>query len=165
MKAIEYQEKHSSYEVGYALRNSFNAGFIAAKFEEQINQFAELHPDIELTIDGDSIQLSRPTQQEKLDFIKCFGGDWEKEVEDYDKTRLKYIQEVKLGERTVTLKIGYATPPPSCEIIEEDVLVPATEAHYEKKRVLKCKPDVVHAEETVVTDTGVPGTESEAASV
>jgi hypothetical protein len=135
MKSIELLQKSQEYNFGYLLRAERMCGGLIARFATQIDAFHELFPEIELDCNAYSIKLNRPEREEMLAFLQCFGGDWEKSVSEYETTKMDYTQKV---DEHVTLKVTYCPPPPNCQIVEEDVVIPAQAAHTVKKKVIRC---------------------------
>ena len=138
MKTQEYINQSQDFNFGYMLREQRLTGALLKRFEIQIDAFSDLFPDKELTVDAYSITLNHPEREEMLAFIKCFGGDWEKTVAEYDNTKINYEQ--KIDDRT-SLKVCYCAPPPSCKIVEEEVEVPAQEARKEMRKRIVCKEE------------------------
>lgn len=138
MTAEELINKNEQYDLGYLIMGAKRRGYLIALYEKQINAFHEKFPNIELLVEIDKIILNRPDREEMLVFLQCFGGDWKKEVATYDTTKMNYVQEVDSG---LTLQVTYCEPPPNCKIVEEDVVIPATLEHTEKRKVIKCTSD------------------------
>lgn len=126
MKAFNQVKNYETYDVGYLRSSAFREGFLAGKFEVQINTFYELQPDIELNLNCNTIFLSGVNNRTILmDFLRAFGGKWEKSVNEYSKNKMDYIQEVLSdnGEKYYFKAIA-VNPPPACRIVEEEVDVP-----------------------------------------
>jgi hypothetical protein len=136
MKPIEYVKQHEEYEVGYVLRASFIAGFLTCLHKQDITNFHEKCPDKELSIRSDGIEINHADRKELVAFLTSFGGDWQKEVEDYYPDKMRYFRKCEVDGFTYELKAGCVPPPPSCKIVEEEVEVPA---HKETKKKIVCQ--------------------------
>ncbi len=83
------------------------------------------------------LDFDNPTRNETIALMKVFGGTWRKSVCNGLNDRINYSQEID----GVTVRLWASPPPPSCTVIEEQVLVPATPEHWTTKRVLRCKDE------------------------
>lgn len=90
---------------------------------------------------GSFLQIQTPTRQDLMRVLKAFPGKWDKSVGEKDAT-LDYTLH-RDGEPDIYCKS--APPPPSCQIVEEVVDIPAQPARRELRKVVKCVPDVVQA--------------------
>jgi len=146
MKASEYYPKDRNCDVSYLERDGFRIGWLCAKFEAELNALHEAEIDVEVDIDQ---IIARNLDRDKLMvFIQIFGGKWDKKVEDFYPDKIRYEQEIAIPENFRTgFKIiaAQVPPPPSCRIVEEEVLVPA--------RVEKRKRIVCPKEEVLVPDS------------
>lgn len=158
--------------MSYSLRNAADAAVILHLYQEQIEKFFELCPETELEVNAVGITLSYCEDRATLmKFLQCFGGEWEKQINDYDKTKMDYVQTVlhplrdkskdfeteetvneETGEvtskqvpyeyqRKFTISARSVTPPPSCKIVEEEVEIPARK-EIRKKIVCNEKEEV-----------------------
>ena len=147
MKALQYKHQYDTYDVGWATRNAWESGFTTAKFEQELAAFELLEPDIEVSINGFEVKINNPERSVLYNFLKTFGGDWEKTVNDWDKTKMDYTQKRDL----FTLQVIAVTPPPACQIVEEDVVIPAQPERIEKRKVIKCPEPLPVETETETT--------------
>ena len=144
-----------SYDMGWNIRNAFNEGVILGLYHKQIEQFANENNGREVSIRGNEIELNKATRIELLSFIRIFGGTWKKQVEDYQKDKIRYSQEVEnpfYEDGKIELKATEAEPPPTCVIEEVEELVPAS---VRKVRKMRCTPpevDEVPIEPTPIED-------------
>jgi hypothetical protein len=136
MKTSEYVKQHQTYDLGYSMSNQRVSGFILAQHVKEIDEFGEAFPDKELTISYTGIELSHATREELIAFLTAFGGDWDKKVADYYPDKMTYEQEFSVGDLKYTIKASNVPPPPSCKIVEEEVVVPE---HKEMKKKIVCK--------------------------
>lgn len=143
MKTLEeYKQYYESYDVGHHSKEAFYTGYFIAKYEAQINEFHGMERSRSLTIDANGIELSGAKRQDVLDFLKIFGGKWNKTPNEFYKDTIDYTQNLELPfeERyyDFRLKASQAEPPPSCIIEEYEELVPAQVV--KKKRMVCPKP-------------------------
>lgn len=146
MKPQEYVKQHETADVSWMTKTAWWAGYTAAFFKNEIAAFELLESDTELSIGDKEISLSYPERQSLMHFLQAFGGNWSKELNTWDKTKMDYIQ--KIGD--FTLKVVAVLPPPSCQIVEEDVLVPAQPERMEKRKVIKCPQPIEQIQEDVL---------------
>lgn len=85
-------------------------------------------------IDFDSCE-----RDEALAIMKAFGGKWDKSP-NYTGKGIDYTQ--YFADYSRRIQISNAKPPASCEIVEEDVIIPAQPERKRKKFTLKCKKPV-----------------------
>lgn len=142
MKDInEYKKQHERYDIGHACQAAFYCGYFCARYEEQITAFNALS-NRSVSVDSDGIRLNGATRQEVLDFLKIFGGKWNKTPSEYYKDKIDYTQAIETPfdseYQTFSLQVSQAEPPPSCVIEEYEELVPAQVV--KKKRMVCPKP-------------------------
>lgn len=142
-------------DMSYSLRNAADAAVVLHLYREPIEKFLALEPELNLSVSGSAITLEYAERPALMKFLQCFGGDWEKQVNDYDKTKMDYVQthlhplrdktkdfeeEEAVNEETgevttktvpykyqrkLTISVVAVMPPPSCVIVEEEIEVPA----------------------------------------
>ena len=88
---------------------------------------------VSVTTCGSTIDFDNPTREQVLEIIKAFPGDWEKGT--YVETM--YYRTTFEGQ---PLRIWNAPLLPSCQIIEEEVEVPA---YTERRRRIECNTQLV----------------------
>jgi hypothetical protein len=155
MKSFDtFITEYSEYSLAWKLRSAYFAGFLACKFEKELEQFLEKHPIVSLDIGTSGISCNCTSREMLLDFLKIFGGSWVKKVNDYQPHLIDYSQTVVLGEHiAVQLVVSAAPPPPSCHIEEVEEEIPA---HTRKVKKLVCKnTEQVLEEPTPVTDEDI----------
>ena len=93
-----------------------------------------------IEIDSTRISLVKCTDRAILmDFLQTFGGNWQKEINYWDKTKINYFQEITIREYLkYKIEANGAEPPASCRIVEEEVIVPE---HKEMKKKLICEKE------------------------
>jgi hypothetical protein len=127
MKSFEkFLDENSEYSMGWRLRSSFVSGYITAKYEVELNQFMEKHPEVSIDVSFSGITAICKTREILADFLLIFGGKWDKKINDYDTTLVDYSQQVTIGEgKTIMLLAASAPLPPSCHVEEVEELIPA----------------------------------------
>lgn len=169
MKTIQtILDQITQCDMSYSMRNVADAAVILHLYQEQIELFLALEPDADLTVTGSSITLDSSERPVLMKFLQCFGGNWEKKVNDYYKDKMDYVQthlhplrdkskdfeeEESVNEETgevttkqvpsqyqqkLTISVVGTTPPPSCKIVEEEVEIPSRKEM--RKRVI-CDQD------------------------
>jgi len=81
------------------------------------------------------IEFDNCERDEALAVMKAFGGKWDKSP-NYQGKGIDYRQHTEDFERRIT--ISNAKPPPSCQVVEEEVLIEAQPARMEKRFKLQC---------------------------
>jgi len=123
--------------INYELREAYVVGWLSAKYEEQIKQFETEFPDRDLYVNNSGISVYTEDRDVLMSFLQIFGGKYEKEL-SYCMTKMNYSRSLRLtygpGEfdyHPYSLSVNGCNPPPSCQIIEEEVIVP------EQKKIVK----------------------------
>lgn len=80
------------------------------------------------------IDFDNPTREQALEALKAFAPKWEK-APGYSNGAIHYIAK----QDGITLRLYDAPPPPSCQLVEEEVLIPSVPARIEKRMKLVCK--------------------------
>ena len=139
MKAIDTYDNIIT-DIGWITRSAWLIGFLTARYEQQVNAFLEKYPEQKIEIDSTRISLVKCTDRAILmDFLQTFGGNWQKEINCWDKTKIDYFQEITIREfLTYKIEADGAEPPASCRIVEEEVIVPE---HKEMKKKLICEKE------------------------
>lgn len=137
MTTQEYIEEWTVSNINYELRSCAHKTALLVLFSEQVKKWHEKY-ETQLTFDTFTIALHSDDREKQLWFMQCFGdvseAKWEKELEDYDKTKMKYIKKCKhpfFEDSDLEIQARMCTPPPSCEIVEVEEIVP------EHKRMVK----------------------------
>lgn len=136
--AASLLNRRGDHNVGYLYSYGFRTGVVFAIYHAQITQFLEQFPDANLDIDGSDITLNGGERDQLLVFLKLFGGKWSKQADEYHKDKIQYMQEIPipfLESYLIVIVAKEQAPPPSCQIIEVEELVPAS---VRKIRKLKC---------------------------
>jgi len=112
----------------------FNLSQVLSKFP----QLDDLSIPISFQYDGHSIDFDYLTHDQTIEVIKVLGGKWTKSLNGTD--TIDYNTTID----GVNFRIFAGQPPPSCEVIEETVIVPS---HYTPEttktiRRLKCVPEI-----------------------
>ncbi len=148
-----------------------------ARITEKIQFVCEMHwrcckVGVMPTIDYCGISFQNCERDEVLAVMKAFGGKWDKSPH-YSGQGIDYTQWLYDYKRR--LEISNAKPPASCQVVEEEVEIPAQPARMEKRFKLQCvKP--IEGETTPlpvpdpsqvqsVTDSPVVEIEDESAAV
>jgi len=150
MTAIELIKQHEDYDIGYTKKCSFIAGYVTAKYETQINDFYTKAPDANLRVDENGIRLTGCSREVLNTFLLCFGGSWSKDINTWQSDKMDYFREEKTEAFTYELKVEAVAPPPSCQIVEEEVDVPARK---EIRKKIVCKEE---SEQNATTATNSP---------
>ena len=139
MKAIDTYDNIIT-DIGWITRSAWLIGFLTARYEQQVNAFLEKYPEQKIEINSKGISLFRCTDRAILmDFLQTFGGNWQKEINYWDKTKINYFQEITIREYLkYKIEANGAEPPASCRIVEEEVIVPE---HKEMKKKLICEKE------------------------
>ena len=139
MKAIDTYDNIIT-DIGWITRSAWLIGFLTARYEQQVNAFLEKYPEQKIEIDSTRISLVKCTDRAILmDFLQTFGGNWQKEINYWDKTKINYFQEITIREYLkYKIEANGAEPPASCRIVEEEVIVPE---HKEMKKKLICEKE------------------------
>ena len=160
---MDIQEKRKNvteYNVNYELNQAFTAGWLIARYEEQLSKIP-----CRVTLDHSGITCFPDDRAQTVTCLQTFGGKWAKAPEEYAKDKIRYSQPLPNPFETDWKIIISTCPPPACcSIVEVEELVPAS---VRKVKKMICPTEIKdEADETApVADTGVPGVESEAASV
>lgn len=83
----------------------------------------------------DGLDFDNPNRSQALALMKVFGGNWTKEVVNNDSGTISYYQMID----GIRVRLWSAPPPPSCRVIEKQVLIPAQPEQWVAKRVLQCE--------------------------
>jgi hypothetical protein len=116
------ETKNNNYD--YAMTRAFVSGYLVARFGTQLKQIPEeIH--VEVFLNG--ITCCPKTREATVKLLQIFGGKWDKEVDVFYKDKMVYSQSIE-NPFAIDLKIrlSEAPPPPCCQIVEEEVEVPAT---------------------------------------
>ena len=126
-------DKQSEFNIGYICRGSFLAGYCLAKHESEVTAFYEKQPDLELSFSSAGIVLEGATREQLTDFLLSFGGNWNKEINDYYPDKMNYRRDIRLENGIAySIKATEVTPPDSCKIVEVEEDVPATKRMVKK---------------------------------
>jgi hypothetical protein len=139
MDITKIKDQVTEGDVGWLLKKAFWAGLLCGEFSEQLAAFQALHPEITLSISEDGIMVQYPSRDELRDFRQSFGGVWQKELAEYSPGNINYFRELVVHGQRIRLLANYAKPPPSCQIIEEEVDVPARKEM--RKRIVCPEPN------------------------
>ncbi len=94
------------------------------------------------------IDFDNPTRAQVVDILVAFGGKWSKALA-FDSSTINYEQPIDGG---LVLRLYHAEPPPSCQLVEEDVVIPAQPERIEKRTRLVCKEAAQEPEPYPVPD-------------
>jgi len=121
-------------DISWMVRNAFRTGLLLGRYEQKLDEYGKAFPDVAVNVDGPSISAYPQTREELTKFLEVFGGDWEKSVESWRPDKMQYSQKVVVC--GVELRVqAVSDPPPSCQIVEEEVEIPA---RREKRRRIVC---------------------------
>lgn len=96
---------------------------------------------------GSFLNVKTPTREVLMRVLKAFPGKWKKSVNTEGKGTLDYSL---FSEGNLVINCVSAPPPPSCQIVEEMVDIPAQPARRELRKVVKCTPDVENHKDEVL---------------
>ncbi len=83
----------------------------------------------------DGLDFDNPDRSQALALMKVFGGKWTKEPVNNDSGTLSYIQVID----GIRVRLWSTPPPPSCRVVEKQVLVPAQPERWTTRRVIECE--------------------------
>ena len=114
------------------------------KFDSLLNaldrfpQLNDLSVEISYSYEAESIDFDYLTHEQTIEVIKVLGGKWTKSLNGTDTIDYKTTIE------GVNFRIFGGQPPPSCQIIEETVIVPSQYTPETTKTIrrLKCVPEI-----------------------
>jgi hypothetical protein len=129
-------------DITYNLKSAYLTGYIAAKYEAKINIWNENYVNNQLDVTSTGISLHSPDRDILMEFIKHFGGDFEKNIPTYEQDKMNYVQKHKIitgdnyyNYETYHIRATSVEPPAACKIVEEEVIVPA---HKKMVRKIVC---------------------------
>ncbi len=120
----------------WELQTAFARGYIIATHKEKLLPFLEANSEVIIGINSHSIEFSGCKRPQLLALLQLFGGKWNKEIEICRPDKIRYSQ--KIEDDFIDVYYVIVTdcdPPPSCQIVEEEVEVPA---HIERRRRIIC---------------------------
>lgn len=141
-------DEMTKFDLSYHTRGLAESARMLQFYSSELDRLGEECPDVNVAVTGHSIILHRPEREQMLKFLLIFGGEWKKEVNDYNKDRMDYVQEIphplrdqtqdtirdeenegqmveNKFQRKFSFIVSQVEPPPSCKIVEEEVDVPA----------------------------------------
>lgn len=152
MNIKELYEQRTHGDISFELTGSFTAGWLIAKFEEQLNQL----PKAKVDIGSYGIQCYPKTREECVKMLQLFGGRWTKTPDEFYKDKIRYSQKINNPfDQDWELVLAEAQPPASCQIIEVEELVPAS---IRKVKKMVC-PTGTKDDEENVTEVSIPEAE------
>jgi hypothetical protein len=126
-------------EVDYAIRHAQNK-------REIFTQLAELGLNFEPSIScvtRSNFDIDYLNRDAVLEVLRKMGGTWDKTPADYG-AKMNYVRREKFHGRTV--KLCAAEPPPTCRVVEEEVVIPAQPEQRVMRKKLVCT-DTVHPQD------------------
>lgn len=81
-----------------------------------------------------TMDIDNPTREQVVAIIQALPGEWKKELNGSNPTKIDYS--ARIGGQTV--RLWCSPPPPSCKIVEREMIVPAVAEHKRIVRVLQC---------------------------
>ncbi len=139
------------------VRDYFNDGL--ARLEKATSLFGPLNlsADAEYNFMGSDLWVTTTNREdvEKVLALAPAGAIWTKSKTGYDDTMIRYV--CVIDDVCVQLHVTNGALPPTCEVREMDVDIPAQPARTERRRVLVCKggekqPEQVAAPEVVADE-------------
>lgn len=140
MKLEQYIDEWSQQSINYELSRVAYKTALLTHFSKEVAQWHEKHEE-GLEFGDCSISLSSSNREKQLWFMQCFGAvgadlgkKWEKLLEEYDKTKMKYEKTIPHPLREgweLIISARNCAPPPSCKVVEVEETVP------EHKRMVK----------------------------
>lgn len=131
-----------AHDINHNLKSAYLLGYVTAKYEAKINIWNENYAKNQLDVSSTGITLYNPDRDILMEFIKHFGGDFEKSVTSYQLDKMNYVQPHKLitGDNdydyeTYHIRATNVEPPAACKIIEEEVIIPE---HKKMVRKIVC---------------------------
>lgn len=122
----------------WELHRAWMVGYLSCKYRAQIEQFDAEVIGRHLYIDNGGISINGATREQLLKFLKIFGGDWDKNINDYYKDKMDYVQKIDDGVCEYMLEATQVEPPAACQIVEEMVEEPAQPARVVLKKRIVC---------------------------
>lgn len=120
------------------IKEQQNNFYILLAAFDRFPQLEDFSHFMSLPYSGETIDFDFPSHETTIEIIKALGGKWTKALNGTDK--IDYTASID----GVKFRIYAGSPPPSCQIIEEVVVVPS---HYTPEttktiRRLQCVPEI-----------------------
>lgn len=152
MTIEDYYKDLQTYNLDFEMELRIQACRVIGVYKDQLTYFHERYPDLDLDVRYNSITLRHTGNRDiVLWFLQVFGGTWQKEVNDYQRDKMDYIQEIQhpfIPGYKFRFVVEATTPPPSCQIVEVDEVVPE---HIVKRKKIVC-PKAEEVNEAAFTD-------------
>ena len=133
MTKIEYEERYRRRFAEYQTK----LDFVLKNWDALVA--AGANPDFCDPLSFATLDIDRPARETVMNILKAFPGKWDKEqTQGVEQPSINYQREVAPG---IVLRLWASPPPPTCKLVEEEVVIPAQPERIEKRMKLVCKEE------------------------